>query len=405
VIENLVTIGFSLDHCSVPGRTSEEFLGKNEVEIGMGIHNEPGVNRLSSVPSSSELASKLLKLLLDKNDPDRAYVPFDSGDDCVLLVNNLGSISNLELSAFVGVVIDKLDSTYGLKPSRVYVGTFMTALNGPGVSLTLLNLSKLDKTVIYEALDAKATALGWNGNVAAWNQSGKLDLIPSPPEEGHGKVPQVSADPSTFANILKGATDALIKAEPEITKYDTIGIASILKLMIAGDGDCGETLVAGSNAILSALKSNSLPLSNAVSGILALAGLVEDNMGGTSGALYSIYLSALAQGVAQSNASRVTVDVMADAAEFALKALGKYTPARVGDRTLVDALDPFVNELKESKDLWKAVEAAREGATGTAKMTARLGRASYVGGERLPPDPGAVGLTALVEGIANALQK
>jgi len=44
-----------------------------------------------------------------------------------------------------------------------------------------------------------------------------------------------------------------------------------------------------------------------------------------------------------------------------LTALGKYTPARVGDRTLVDALDPFVKELSDSQDLWKAVEAAREG--------------------------------------------
>jgi hypothetical protein len=41
----------------------------------------------------------------------------------------------------------------------------------------------------------------------------------------------------------------------------------------------------------------------------------------------------------------------------------------------------------------------------TSKMTARLGRASYVGGESLPPDPGAVGIAALVEGIANAFQK
>lgn len=84
-------------------------------------------------------------------------------------------------------------------------------------------------------------------------------------------------------------------------------------------------------------------------------------MGGTSGALYSIYLSALAQGIAQSKESKVSLSVIAKAADFALKALGKYTPARVGDRTLVDALDPFVEELVDSGDLWKAVEAAREG--------------------------------------------
>lgn len=214
-----------MDHCSVPGRTSEEFLSSNEVEIGMGIHNEPGVHRLSSVPTSTELASKLLKLLLDKSDPDRAYVSFNPSDKTVLLVNNLGGISNLELSAFAGLAIDQLESKYKIFPSRVYVGTFMTALNGPGVSLTLLNLSNLQNaSTVLSALDAKTTALGWPGNVSAWNRSGKLDLIPSPPEELHRNVAQISSDPAIFAKILQGVAKALIKAEPEITKYDTIGI-------------------------------------------------------------------------------------------------------------------------------------------------------------------------------------
>lgn len=211
----------------MPGRKEEEFLANNEIEIGMGIHNEPGVKRLSSIPTSSELAKQLLKLLLDQNDPDRAFVPFNPGDKSVLLVNNLGSISNLELSAFAGIVIDQLSSTYGLSPTRVYVGTFMTALNGPGVSLTLLNLSRLpDPAVVLAALDAKTTALGWNGNVTAWDRAGKLHLVSSPPEEIHGKVAQVSADPAVFSKILTGAANALIKAEPEITKYDTIGTIS-----------------------------------------------------------------------------------------------------------------------------------------------------------------------------------
>ena len=224
VIGNLVTIGFSLDHCSVPGRTNEEFLSGNEVEIGMGIHNEPGVNRLKSIPTSSHLASKLLKLLLDKSDPDRAFVPFERDDETVLMVNNLGSISNLELSAFAGLVYEQLEKTYGLKPTRVYMGTFMTALNGPGVSLTLLNVSRLkDSTTVLAALDAKTTALGWSGNVNAWKRSGNLDLMTSPPEEDHIKVAQVAADPTTFTKLLQGAAHALIKAEPEITKYDTIG--------------------------------------------------------------------------------------------------------------------------------------------------------------------------------------
>lgn len=224
VVDNLVTTGFSLDHCSVPGRTAEEFLSSNEMEIGMGIHNEPGVKRLSSIPSSTSLATQLLTLLLDKSDPDRAFVPFNSGDETVLMVNNLGSISSLELSAFAGIAVDQLEATYGIKPTRVYVGTFMTALNGPGVSLTLLNLSRLKNSKeVLQALDDRTTATGWSGNVTSWHRGGKLDLIPSPPEEGHEKVAQVNADPEAFSKLLQGAAAALIKAEPEITKYDTIG--------------------------------------------------------------------------------------------------------------------------------------------------------------------------------------
>src|SRR5439155_26052583 len=97
---------FSIDHCSVPGRTAEKFLLSNEVEIGIGIHNEPGVHRLSSIPTSTDLPCKLLQLLLDKSEPDRAYVPFTPGDNIVLLVNNFGSISNLEIFAFSGIAVD-----------------------------------------------------------------------------------------------------------------------------------------------------------------------------------------------------------------------------------------------------------------------------------------------------------
>jgi triose/dihydroxyacetone kinase / FAD-AMP lyase (cyclizing) len=213
-----------LDHCSVPGRTNEEFLSKNEVEIGMGIHNEPGVHRLSRIPSSTELASMLLKYLLDKSDPDRGFVPFNADDDAVLMVNNLGSISNLELSAFTNIVTQQLHSQWKVSPKRIYMGGFMTALNGPGLSVTLLNLSRLsDPSLVLSALDAPTTAIGWSGNIKQWTHPRTLNLVPSPPEQDTEHITVVSADPILFANLLRGATSALIAAEPKITKYDTIG--------------------------------------------------------------------------------------------------------------------------------------------------------------------------------------
>lgn len=86
----------------------------------------------------------------------------------------------------------------------------------------------------------------------------------------------------------------------------------------------------------------------------------------------------------------------------ALLSLRKYTPAQPGDRTLVDALQPFIVALADDKGLAAAARAAREGADSTKGMAASLGRSVYVGeiGDTL--DPGAVGIAVLVEGFAEA---
>lgn len=86
----------------------------------------------------------------------------------------------------------------------------------------------------------------------------------------------------------------------------------------------------------------------------------------------------------------------------ALDALSTYTPARPGDRTIVDALDAFCAVLSGGGGLEGAVKAAREGAEATRGMRARLGRAVYVpreDTEDLPPDPGAWGLSTVLGGF------
>lgn len=92
----------------------------------------------------------------------------------------------------------------------------------------------------------------------------------------------------------------------------------------------------------------------------------------------------------------------------ALQALSSYTPARPGDRTLVDALNPFCVALDSGHSFAIAVEEAVKGAESTRNMTPRLGRAVYIGfdtdlGKDLPPDPGAWGLKAVFEGLERGL--
>src|ERR1700678_3742198 len=127
-------------------------------------------------------------------------------------------------------------------------------------------------------------------------------------------------------------------------------------------------------------------------------------MDGTSGAIYAIYLNSLVHSLRQqaSSSSTATAKVWAAALQQASRSLANYTPAQPGDRTLVDALHPFVETLAETGDVKKAAEASRKGAEGTKGMKASLGRTVYIGGKGFEqvPDPGAWGLSEFFLGLA-----
>lgn len=138
--------------------------------------------------------------------------------------------------------------------------------------------------------------------------------------------------------------------------------------------------------------------------------VVEITMDGTSGALYAIFLNALAHGVRQNlpeSPQPINAGIWAKALESSLTSLNKYTPAQPGDRTLIDALFPFVETLSKTGNIGSAAQAAEKGAQGTKGMKASLGRTVYVGGEGWQgvPDPGAHGLAELLLGLSDVLKK
>jgi len=132
-------------------------------------------------------------------------------------------------------------------------------------------------------------------------------------------------------------------------------------------------------------------------------------MDGTSGAIFSIYLHSLVSGLrslpSTSSSTTMTAELWAQAASTALGALEKATPARPGDRTLMDALTPFVATLSETGDVHRAAHEAKEKADGTKGMTASLGRSVYVDASNYGkvPDPGAFGLAEFFVGLAEGL--
>lgn len=204
-------------------------------------------------------------------------------------------------------------------------------------------------------------------------------------------------DPNLLKSALKSGLDRLIASEGEVTRYDTI----------VGDGDCGVGLKRGAEGILKMLESREVTV-DPLSSLTAIAGVVEATMDGTSGALYAIFLNSLVANVRKldsASETQLTPRLWGQALDDSLKALGKYTPAQPGDRTLMDALSPFVETLKATGDTKEAAKAAEKGADSTKGMKASLGRSVYVGGEGHTevPDPGAYGLSQFLTGLAEAL--
>lgn len=170
--ENVVSVATSLSRTHVPGRPSEDAdeelkrLPTGMAELGMGIHNEPGCEKIDSeLPS---VVKKMLAQLLDPNDKDRAYLRIEKNDPVVMLINNFGGLSNLELGAITTEVHTQLVKEYGLKPLRVVTGVINGSLNGLGFGISIMKLVETglgsDKSLL-DLIDFPVECIGWPGAI------------------------------------------------------------------------------------------------------------------------------------------------------------------------------------------------------------------------------------------------
>lgn len=175
---------------------------------------------------------------------------------------------------------------------------------------------------------------------------------------------------------------------------------------VAGDGDHGATMVRGLTAAAATAVEGPAESPGAR---LAQAGMAfADAAGGASGALVGMFIVATGQRLGAGPFDTATVQVALAAGLATVQRLGK---ARVGDKTLVDTLAPFVDALAEQADqplavAWEAaLPAAETGAAATAEMAAKLGRAAKLGersvGHR---DPGAVSMLSMLTAVGEVLR-
>ena len=385
-IQSLATMGLSFSAGTSPavGKPSFE-LGEDEMELGLGIHGEPGVKR-TQLKSADELTETLLEEILK-------HGKFGDEKRVAVMVNNLGATTEMELAIVAHHAVPRLASK-GYTVERIYAGTFLSSLDMAGISISVLGINN----EWLRWLDAPTTAPAWP-NVLK-RSPGRPEAriaaaISSKVSRSVGDYAQTDAG-TRVRRAIEAACKALIDAEEELTEMDRV----------AGDGDLGASMRRAAVAVQNTI--GSLPLSNVSDLLRTLGHVLQREMGGTSGPLYGVLF--LRCGNVLENSRATGLARWVEAVDQGCKAISEMGGAKPGDRTMLDALDPFVKALKavrgelSREKLLAAVEAAEHGAESTAQMKPRLGRSSYLGDRVLGhPDPGAKAVAIWLRAASEAL--
>ncbi|NWV16564.1 TKFC cyclase, partial [Origma solitaria] len=381
------TLGLSLSPCSIPGSKPSFQLAEDEMELGLGIHGEAGVRRMKVLPADKAVETMLQHM----TDPSNAsHLSLTPGSSVVLVVNNLGGLSCLELGIVAGAAVRCLESR-GIRIARALVGSFMTALEMAGVSLTLMLVDE----ELVRLIDAKTTAVAWP-NVPAGPATTRREEVPAPTEAPRKPQDETgTAGPGTarVERVLERVCSTLLDMQDKLNELDRG----------AGDGDCGHTHARAAQAIRAWMRSRPPPAAPTQL-LSSLADVLLEQMGGSSGVLYGLFLTA----AAQSLRGRSDTPAWADAMDAGIEAMQRYGGAAPGDRTMLDSLWAAAQALHSLRSpgadplrvLAAAVQSAEAAAEATRNMEAGAGRASYIRSSRLEqPDPGAVAVAAVLGAV------
>lgn len=150
ILKNLSTFGTSMECCSLPGKAKSHDLKADEIEIGMGIHGEPGREKVKWMQNH-----QIVKTLIDRIEEKNKF-----SSEVVVMINSLGNVTNLEMTLITNDVMKYFKAKGGVKVVRLISGGVMTSLDMNGISLTVLNLDKF-KDDILKYIDLPVDSPAW----------------------------------------------------------------------------------------------------------------------------------------------------------------------------------------------------------------------------------------------------
>ena len=227
VIDGVISIGITLDTCTVPGSPKENRIADGKAELGLGIHGEAGVEQVDF-----KGARQAMEMIVDRLAPNIEAGPH------VALLNNLGSATALEMSVLAEELV----------MSRI--GGQISHLIGPAPMMTSLDMHGFSVSLLPLAGEALA---GLQSDVAPWawpgcNPVSEVNVLPLP--DGLTPIQPMPSKNDQAETLIRRCCEILIAAEGDLNALDAK----------SGDGDTGSTLSTASRALIKAL--DRLPLAD-----------------------------------------------------------------------------------------------------------------------------------------------
>lgn len=387
------TIGAAFSGCTLPGRSEPLFqVEPGSMAIGLGIHGEPGVRTVEWMPAH-QLARTMVDALV-------AEAPSGASGRAAVMLNGLGATGQDELFVLWASVAREL-SVAGIEPVLPEVGEFVTSLNMSGCSLTI---SWLDDE-LEELWSAPA-------DTPAFRRDLRAVSVGSAPYADHPIEAAASVEPDELPAMDKPAgpgvqlvrkafaamLSAVRAAEPELGRLDAI----------AGDGDHGTGMIRGLRAATEAAARHH---GNVAAQLRAAGAAWSDRGGGTSGALWGVLLTGVADSLSEGDDDYHPARIAA-AVTAGVERLQQVGRASLGDKTMLDVLVPFADSLRASVNdgvalgpAWAAAaRVAAEAAERTAQLAPRVGRARALAQRAVgSPDPGAVSAALCLDAVGGVL--
>ena len=354
--------GVALDNCTVPGSDKDDRIPAGSAELGLGIHGEPGVQTIPFT-NAVDVCHTLMSTLFSGQ---------AEGDGHVLLLNNLGGTTPLEMQAVLNTLLQS-DTASRLR-----------GVVGPASMMTSLDMHGLSVSILPARADWLA-ALQSPVDVAAWPGCAEVRSIAQTPMPDGMQANSVAAShDADMAALIDDSCTAFMGMQDDLNVLDAK----------TGDGDTGSTLAQAARALQAVAPE--LPMADTPALLRAISDQLSMSMGGSSGVLLAILFSAASDASRSGGATLASLRV-------GVQRMMEYGGAEPGDRTMVDALVPALDELLSSGSLSAAAKRARDGADRTGTMTkARSGRSAYVPESSLDGvnDPGAEAVARYFEMLA-----